>query len=124
MLVILVSRLIIPAKRKHGTVRTGAGGLTWFSYHNYQTYLSQWSRLIGEGNVTARPEAVGLMYDNTTVHGSWIQNYNMTELSQKFNGRIINNISLAMPHAGVFGAAREPINNIMQPQDLMAGALK
>lgn len=61
------------------------------------------------------------MYDNTTVHGSWVDQQNMTDLSKKFDGRIINNITLAMPHAGIFAAAREPINNIMQPQDLMVG---
>ena len=72
--------------------------------------------------MTARPDAVGLMYDNTTVHGSWINQQNMTEVSLKFNGRIINNISLAMPHASIFAAARDPINNIMQPQDLMVDA--
>ena len=58
------------------------------------------------------------MYDNTTVHGSWINQQNMTEVSEKFGGRIINNVSMAMPHAGVFAAARDPINDIMQPQDL------
>lgn len=89
------------------------------AYHNYQTYLSDWAQHIGVGNMTSRPEAVGLMYDNTTVHGSWVNYQNMTELSLQNGGRIINNISLAMPHAGVFAAAREPINNIMQPQDLM-----
>ena len=61
------------------------------------------------------------MYDNTTVHGSWVDQQSMTDLSKKFDGRIINNITLAMPHAGIFAAAREPINNIMQPQDLMVG---
>lgn len=61
------------------------------------------------------------MYDNTTVRESWINNYNMTDLSNNFNGQIINNISIAMPHAGVLAAAREPINNIMQPQDITIG---
>lgn len=73
--------------------------------------------------MTGRPGAVGLLYDNTTVSGSWINQENMTETSLKFNGRIINNISLAMPHAGIFAAARDPINSIMQPQDTMVDSV-
>lgn len=41
----------------------------------------------------------------------------MTNLSTT-HGRIINNVSMAMPHTGVFAATRDPINKIMQPQDL------
>lgn len=68
-----------------------------------------------EGNVTARPKPVGLLYDNTTVIGSWLsQAENMTTVSERF-GRIINNISMAMPHAGIFAAARDPRNGIRQP---------
>jgi len=42
----------------------------------------------------------------------------MTELSSKYGQRIVNNISMAMPHSGVFTAARDPLNNIMQPETL------
>ena len=70
--------------------------------------------MIGEGNITARPNPVGLMYDNTTVTGSWLGSTNMTEVSKQY-GRIINNITMAMPHSGVFAAARDPINGIRQP---------
>ena len=70
--------------------------------------------MIGEGNITARPKPVGLLYDNTTVTGSWLKNENMTTISDGF-GRIINNISMAMPHSGIFAAARDPINGIRQP---------
>lgn len=37
--------------------------------------------------------------------------------SKKF-GRIINNVTMAMPHAGVSAAARDPSNNIIQPKEL------
>lgn len=70
--------------------------------------------MIDEGNTTTRPDPVGLLYDNTTVTGSWLGAENMTELSDRY-GRIINNITMAMPHAGVFAAARDPINRIRQP---------
>lgn len=86
-------------------------------------YLAQWSRLI-EGaelssfsNLAARPNAIGMLYDNTTVEGSWISVRDMATDSKKF-GRIINNITMAMPHAGVSAAARDPSNNIIQPKEL------
>jgi hypothetical protein len=91
--------------------------LTLVRFHNFQQYRSDWDKFIAEGNITGRPNPVGLLYDNTTVIGSWMHPHNMTELSAR-HGRIINNITMAMPHAGVFAAAREPINGIRQPQDM------
>lgn len=38
-------------------------------------------------------------------------------MSKKY-GRAVNNVSLAMPHSGVFEAARSPRNGILQPEDL------
>lgn len=58
-----------------------------------------------------------MLYDNTTVKGSWIHQSDMGELSSKYD-RIVNNVTMAMPHSGVFGAARDPRNGIVQPQDL------
>lgn len=59
-----------------------------------------------------------MLYDNTTVRGTWINIQNMTELSSRYGHRVINNISMAMPHSGVFTAARDPLNQIMQPETL------
>ncbi len=88
-------------------------------------YLAEWTTNLDEGNGTDvlmnRPRPSGMMYDNTTVIGSWIHAENMTELSAKFGSRIINNVSMAMPHSGVFAAARDPMNNIVQPQDFNVG---
>ncbi|KAI4128463.1 MAG: hypothetical protein LQ347_004173 [Umbilicaria vellea] len=42
---------------------------------------------------------------------------NMKELSLHWN-RKVTNVSMAMPHSGVFAAVRDPINAVMQPQDL------
>ena len=69
-------------------------------------------------DLSRRPPPVALLYDNTTVRGSWINVENMTELSAKYGQRIINNISMAMPHAGVLTAAHNPLNSIMQPETL------
>ena len=45
---------------------------------------------------------------------------NMTVLSTKWK-RIINNVTMAMPHSGVFAAAQDPINAIVQPKELNVG---
>ena len=92
------------------------------AFSNWITYLSNWADVVAAGNgssdLASRPPPVASLYDNTTVTGSWINlEYNMTETSLRFN-RTVNNVSMAMPHAGVFAAARDPLNNIMQPQDL------
>lgn len=92
------------------------------AYHNYQQYISGWGEMVNlndssAGSQLVRPNPSATMHDNTTVQGSWIEVKNMTELSKK-HGRMINNVTAAMPHAGVFAAARNPINNIRQPKDL------
>ena len=60
-----------------------------------------------------------MLYDNTTVLGSWIDIHDFSETSSRFNRRT-HNVTLAMPHAGVFSAALDPINSkhILRPQDL------
>lgn len=82
------------------------------------TWTDQIAAQNGSTELSHRPPAVGLLYDNTTVQGSWIDVQNMTELSSKYGQRIINNITMTMPHSGVFAAARDAINNIMQPETL------
>ncbi|KAL8766624.1 MAG: hypothetical protein Q9209_006641 [Squamulea sp. 1 TL-2023] len=96
------------------------------AYHNYMQYLSNWTSSIARGtgsdSLTRRPVPLGMLYDNTTIEGSWIHMENVTETSKKYSPddykRIVINVTMAMPHAGVFAATRDPINNIMQPQDL------
>lgn len=60
-----------------------------------------------------------MLFDNTTVTGSWVEtnSSNMTASYQKYN-RIINNVTVSMPHAGVFAAARDQKNAILQPAEL------
>lgn len=96
------------------------------AYHNYMQYLSNWTNNIAvgilSGEMSQRPLPLAMLYDNTTVQGSWIHVDNMTEISQKYSNtrynRTVVNVTMAMPHAGVFAATRDPINNILQPQDL------
>jgi hypothetical protein len=88
-------------------------------YHNYQQYMGRWASLTNSGNGTKvqtdRPQGFGLFLENTTVTGSWIHIINTTAVSEHYN-RIINNVTLAMPHTGVFQAARDPLSDIMQPE--------
>ncbi|KAF2639167.1 hypothetical protein P280DRAFT_519366 [Massarina eburnea CBS 473.64] len=90
-------------------------------YHNYQRYLSFWKTVSGNGNGTSdqtkRPPGFGLLHENTTVIPQWI-NIIDTKKESKKHGRAINSVSLAFPHSGVFAAARDPRNNIMQPEEL------
>ena len=90
-------------------------------YHNYQQYLGFWADLVSSGNGTTdqilRPPGFGLFLQNTTVNGSWVEISDTKAQSAKFN-RVINNVTLAMPHAGIFAAARDPMNHIMQPEEL------
>ena len=41
----------------------------------------------------------------------------MTSLSENYT-RIVNNVTMAMPHVGVVAAAMDSFNGIMQPSDL------
>ncbi|KAL9614577.1 MAG: hypothetical protein Q9167_000946 [Letrouitia subvulpina] len=98
-------------------------------YHNYMQYLGSWSQQIARNNgsdeLAKRPGPIAMLYDNTTVVGSWLPAEAMAEVSQKHStphfSRVVNNVTAAMPHAGVFAAARDPINRIMQPQDFKYG---
>ncbi|KAJ5880816.1 uncharacterized protein N7473_011869 [Penicillium subrubescens] len=91
------------------------------AYHNYEQWITAWTNFIGSGNDTSnrldsRPKPTGSMWDNTTITGSWIETMNLTDLSQK-HGRMVNNITMAMPHGGIPIAAMDENNDIRQPQD-------
>ncbi|GAB7352167.1 hypothetical protein MBLNU459_g2649t2 [Dothideomycetes sp. NU459] len=89
------------------------------SYHNFQRYIGNWYNVANNGNgsteLVDRPQGWAMLTDNTTVTARWIeiQNY-----AAEVGGRIVNNVSMAMPHAGVPAAARDGINGILQPEDL------
>lgn len=90
-------------------------------YYNYHKYLADWDARVQAKNVTtdqeSRPLGFALLYENTTVTAQWVDIVNTTEKSRE-HGRVINNVSLAMPHAGVFSAARDRRNGILQPEEL------
>ncbi|EAW11673.1 uncharacterized protein ACLA_093720 [Aspergillus clavatus NRRL 1] len=89
------------------------------AYHDYQAYIAEWGNWLRDGNLTStnlrsRLAPTGSLYDNTTVTGSWIDVTNITEVSQKY-GRMVNNITAAMPHGGIVAAATNPANGIRKP---------
>jgi len=89
-------------------------------YHNYQRYINFWSDIRRWGNGTKdiklRPQGFGLLHENTSITADWINSVDVAKTTNENEGRIINNVSLAMPHAGIFQAAREPRNGILQPE--------
>lgn len=91
------------------------------AYFNYQKYLADWNERVRNHNVTSeqekRPLGFGLLHENTTIAAQWINIIDTTKTSREL-GRVINNVSLAMPHAGVFAAARAKRNGILQPEEL------
>lgn len=52
-------------------------------------------------NMAERPAAQAMLYDNITMIGSWIEaQYSDTAEGFKKHERVINNVSLALPHPG------------------------
>ncbi|KAI1812397.1 hypothetical protein GGS20DRAFT_578380 [Poronia punctata] len=94
------------------------------SYHSLITYLTEWDDINKRGNETLlhiedRPTAKHNLFDNTTMEAMWIETeYSDMKTSIEKHGRVVNNVTLAMPHPGVYAAATDPINNILQPNDL------
>ncbi|OAP61913.1 hypothetical protein AYL99_04116 [Fonsecaea erecta] len=96
------------------------------SFHNFKTFMSDWRERLNVGNTSSdpssiygRPAPVATLFDNTTVQGQWVtpSHENITTDSQRW-GRLVQNVTLAMPHTNLFNAARDPKNHILQPEDL------
>lgn len=100
------------------------------AYHNYQQWTAQWNPLVNSNNATLsqlrlrpKPPSLGCknhskcsIWDNTTITGSWINIQDMATLSKRY-GRMINNITMAMPHGGIPAAAMDSKNKIKQPTE-------
>ena len=92
------------------------------AYHNYAQYLASWSDWrnvtpAGTTEMSKRPPPVAMLWDNTTIRGSWVEEAKMPELSEKYNRRV-HNVTMALPHAAMVDATRLKNNSILQPQDL------
>lgn len=104
------------------------------SYRNLQGFMRRWidasvsgrgsGRGSGSGSghgddVAKRPVGTHLLYDNTTMTGTWIETEH-ANVTRKFgqHRRIVNNVTMAMPHPGVYAAATNRANGILQLEDL------
>ncbi|KAG6166201.1 hypothetical protein E4U11_008359 [Claviceps purpurea] len=96
------------------------------SHRNLFSFMSTWADMKASGTsivqeLKDRPTGKHLLYENITMTATWLDTdySNVTASSEKY-GRIVNNVTMAMPHPGVYAAATAPENNIMQPAE-MAG---
>ncbi|KAK8026819.1 mcm2 3 5 family protein [Apiospora marii] len=96
------------------------------SYRNLLSFMKDWQTLDGnetavspDGNMQSRPVGTAILYDNTTLTSAWV-NTGFSDPKKAFDAhkRIVNNVTLAMPHPGVYAAATDPRNKILQPNDL------
>jgi hypothetical protein len=91
------------------------------AYKNYYTYLGMWSSKIGSSTLNDRPNATAWLNNETTVIAPWVGNkldHTAASLPDPDTGIVVNNVSLAFPHTGITTAAKNPSNDVMQPEDL------
>ncbi|KZL68008.1 MCM2/3/5 family protein [Colletotrichum tofieldiae] len=94
------------------------------SYRNLMSFLGDWDAINRNGtsatvDISHRPVGTALLYDNTTLTSAWIEvEFGNTTKNFEDHGRIVNNVTLAMPHPSVYDAATNPANKILQPNDL------
>jgi hypothetical protein len=86
------------------------------NYYNFGKFLSSWGDMVKANNSASieqeqRPAWIGLPYANATVVSQWIDVVDTTEVSKRYQ-RVINNVSLAMPHIGVSNAVRDLRNDM------------
>ncbi|THX73249.1 hypothetical protein D6D05_07482 [Aureobasidium pullulans] len=93
------------------------------SFYNYQRYISDWATVSKNGNGSSdpsyRPKGFAMIFENTTVTAPWIDlEHSDVKTNWDQHKRVINNVTLALPHSGVPGAAWDEVNHILQPEDL------
>lgn len=94
---------------------------------NFARYLSRWDDETARSNpswmsdqLRERLPVFAALDDSIPVTTTWLDQVDMKTESEKA-GRIVNNITIAVPHRGVPAAARHPQNNLLQPEDLQGG---
>lgn len=94
-------------------------------FRNLDSWLATWqdrtrsNEAVETLQAAPRPPPVAILFENTTVHGQWIypSNENITADSARHK-RLVQNVTLAMPHTNVLHAARSSRNQLLQPHDL------
>ncbi|CZR50143.1 uncharacterized protein PAC_00015 [Phialocephala subalpina] len=93
-----------------------------FSYHDFDAFMAEWSPISNSSgvspNLSIRPQASSSIFVNATIQGDWVQTQE-SDMSTKFKQfqRVVNNITLSMPHAGIYYASQDAKNKIQQPVD-------
>ena len=90
------------------------------SFHNYFGWVSDWTdyRYSGEGSRYLDQSLSGLaLFDNSIgMTAPWV------EIAKKGRWRdtdwFVNNVTMAMPHAGIVLASQDSTSDITQPEDL------
>lgn len=95
------------------------------SYRNLLSFMGTWQKLVNSSDfesttdIYSRPGGTALLYDNTTLYPTWVDG-EFSDPAKQFASakRVVNNVSMSMPHPGVYQAATDPVNGILQPSDL------
>ncbi|CAN8105973.1 unnamed protein product [Discula destructiva] len=91
------------------------------SFSDFMDFLSTWHDTSSASlDQARRPQTKSMLWNNVTMVGTWIETQH-SNVTQNFenHSRVVNNASLAMPHAGVYRAAtNKTLNGILQPSDL------
>ncbi|KAH6646708.1 hypothetical protein BKA67DRAFT_540204 [Truncatella angustata] len=86
------------------------------SCRTFFTYLSDWQDVSRHSESQAsRPVARAVIMENTTLSSAWMEGY---PIVAEVGGRLINNVTLAIPHAGLSTLYSNPFNasvDIRQP---------
>lgn len=79
---------------------------------DFNNYMKLWARVVmGTNNATSnlsyRPSASSSIFTDTKVQGSWVQK-STSNIATNFDkyGRVVNNITLSMPHPVVYYSAQ------------------
>jgi hypothetical protein len=96
------------------------------NYYNLVTFLSNWNEMAESNNSALldqyqRPSWIGVPYANATAIPQWINIIDTTEVSKKYQ-RVVNNVSLAMPHTGIYNAVHDQRN--VMPQSDTPGSVR
>ncbi|KLU88931.1 hypothetical protein MAPG_07912 [Magnaporthiopsis poae ATCC 64411] len=94
------------------------------STNNLMEFMAAWDNVNTNGtslaqDVKSRPRGTMKLFPNTIMVSAWIDTdkSNIKE-NWKKHQRIVDDVTLAMPHPGVYFAATHPTNGIPQPKDL------
>lgn len=74
------------------------------AWPDFSNFMSTWKSTSDASlSMAARPQVKSMLNDNVTVYGTWIETqFSSVPGNFDTHSRIINNVSVAMPHPGTF----------------------